>query len=96
MRTIVLVLSLLLGAGPAMAQTGSLPAKPAAPKAAPSPDKSGADNAMQECMRLWDKATHMTRQEWARTCKRIQTRLDSLKVDAVDTSKDARRKGKGG
>ena len=24
-----------------------------------------------ECMRDWDAATHMTKQEWARTCRRV-------------------------
>jgi hypothetical protein len=39
------------------------------------------DNAITDCMRMWDAGTHMTKQEWARTCKRVQSRLDSLKVD---------------
>jgi hypothetical protein len=34
-------------------------------------------------MRMWDAGTHMTKQGWARTCKRVQTRLDNLKVDAL-------------
>jgi hypothetical protein len=36
-----------------------------------------------DCMRMWDSGTHMTKQEWARTCKRVQTRLDNLKVDGL-------------
>lgn len=101
MRGFVMTL-LLLVALPANAQTGSLPsAAPASQKAAPAPAKSAADNAVQECMRLWDKATHMTKQEWSRTCKRIQTRLDNLKVDnlkidKLDATKSARKKGGGG
>jgi hypothetical protein len=37
-------------------------------------------------MGLWDKGTHMTKAEWLTTCKRIQGRLDNLKVDSVAVS----------
>ena len=26
---------------------------------------------LAQCLRDWDAATHMTRQEWARTCRRV-------------------------
>jgi hypothetical protein len=26
---------------------------------------------LTQCLRDWDAATHMTRQEWARTCRRV-------------------------
>jgi hypothetical protein len=47
------------------------------------------DSAVADCMRMWDSETHMTQQEWGRTCKRVQTRLDNLNVDALmpETSK---------
>jgi len=50
------------------------------------------DSAVTDCMGMWDSGTHMTRQEWARTCRRVQTRLDNLKVDAVmpETSRRVR------
>jgi hypothetical protein len=32
--------------------------------------KSEADS-LQQCLNDWDKATHMTRAEWARTCRRV-------------------------
>lgn len=41
------------------------------------------DNAVIDCMQMWDSGTHMTKQQWSRTCKRVQTRLDNLKVDAI-------------
>lgn len=41
------------------------------------------DSAVADCMQMWDKGTHMTKQEWLRTCKRIETRLDNLNIDAV-------------
>jgi len=34
-------------------------------------------------MQMWDSGTHMTKQEWLRSCKRVQTRLDSLDVEAI-------------
>ena len=41
-------------------------------EAAPKPvaAKSDADG-LEQCLRDWDAATHMTRQEWARTCRRV-------------------------
>ena len=41
------------------------------------------DRDVADCMRMWDSGTHMTKQEWAHTCKRVQTRLDNLKVDGL-------------
>ena len=41
------------------------------------------DNAVADCMQMWDSGTHMTKQEWARTCERVQSRLDNLKVDGL-------------
>jgi hypothetical protein len=51
-------------------------AKPdAAAKAdAAKPDAKKADSSadyLAQCLRDWDAATHMTRQEWARTCRRV-------------------------
>ena len=34
-------------------------------------------------MQMWDSGAHMTKQEWSRTCKRVQTRLDNLNLDAI-------------
>jgi hypothetical protein len=41
------------------------------------------DSAIADCMQMWDFGTHMTKQAWLRTCKRVETRLDTLNVDAV-------------
>ena len=41
------------------------------------------DNAVADCMETWDSGTHMTKREWGRTCKRVQSRLDNLKVDGL-------------
>ena len=43
-------------------------AKPAAAKTA---EAKPATDGLEQCLRDWDAATHMTRQEWARTCRRV-------------------------
>jgi hypothetical protein len=81
-----------LGSGvcaPHAQETGSLPSAPAqaATSGSPTPtrsapsSKSGVEAAIADCMKLWDKGTHMSKQEWARTCRRIQTRLDNLRIE---------------
>lgn len=88
MRILVILASVALVAagGPAPAQTGSVPQTPPGRNTSspPKPQPSGAADAMADCMRLWDKGTHMTKAQWASTCKRIQTRLDNLKIENLD------------
>jgi hypothetical protein len=36
------------------------------------------EKAIADCERIWDRGTHMTKQEWSRTCRRVQTRLQGL------------------
>ena len=43
-------------------------------------------DAKAECIKMWDAGTHMSKQEWASTCARIQTRLENLKVENLDVS----------
>ncbi len=38
------------------------------------------DAAVGNCMKLWDSATHMTKQQWRRTCHRVQDRLRQLSL----------------
>lgn len=41
-------------------------------EAAPKPAVAKRDaDGLEQCLRDWDAATHMTRQEWARTCRRV-------------------------
>jgi hypothetical protein len=52
--------------------------------------KNALNDGLADCMQLWDAGTHMTKQQWARTCKRVQSRIEnlraeSLKVDSLDT-----------
>ena len=56
----------------------------------PSPATGGAGGSTKtgknpgletvtDCMKLWDAGTHMSKADWARTCRRVQGRLDDLK-----------------
>lgn len=51
------------------------PAKPAA-----ASEDAIREQAIGDCERIWDRGTHMTKQEWSRTCRRVQTRLQRLDV----------------
>jgi hypothetical protein len=97
MRVVIVTsLSLVLNAGGALAQAGTPPsnvspppstAAPANPKSPAADDKTAKARAKEniaDCMRLWDAATHMTKQQWARTCERIQTRLENLSIESLE------------
>jgi hypothetical protein len=103
-------LSLVLGAGVVLAQAAPPPAAPTPvpPKAAaptspkspatapPTPTaKARAKENIAECVRLWDAATHMTKQQWLSTCERIQTRLENLRIENMDFMGTSLRKKKG-
>ena len=53
------------------------------PSSRPQSRQNAYDSAVADCMQMWDSGTHMTKQEWSRTCKRVQARLDNLNVDAI-------------
>ncbi|MBO0766937.1 MAG: hypothetical protein J2P50_20420 [Hyphomicrobiaceae bacterium] len=38
---------------------------------APKPESSA--DYLAQCLKDWDAATHMTRAQWARTCRRVAT-----------------------
>ena len=42
--------------------------------------KNAANEEHNDCMRLWDQGTHMTKQEWSRTCRRVQGRLNQVQI----------------
>ena len=48
------------------------------------------DRDVADCMQMWDSGTHMTKQQWASTCKRVQTRLDDLNIDMTMPKTKAR------
>jgi hypothetical protein len=90
MRFLIVVasLALLAGGSPAPAQTDtqskSAPGASTSSISTPAQATASPNSAMADCMHLWDKGTHMTKEQWARTCKRIQTRLDNLKIENLD------------
>ena len=49
----------------------------------PGPAQNLHDRAVAACNEMWDAGTHMTKQQWSNTCKRIQTRLDNLGIEAT-------------
>ena len=83
------VMTFSLGAGASLAQTGTA-AQPAAailpirhPPSLPQSRQEKHASDVADCMQMWDTGTHMTKREWAATCKRVQTRLENIKVDAT-------------
>ena len=53
--------------------------------------KNAAQQGIADCVRLWDKGTHMTRGEWLTTCRRVQGRLDNLKIDPIEPKTASKR-----
>jgi hypothetical protein len=50
---------------------------PVTPSPAPSTG-GGGGNTVEDCMRLWDKATHMSKSEWRASCARSLHRFDAV------------------
>jgi hypothetical protein len=88
---VVVMLSLGLGAGSVLAQGASPPATVAEVKSV----KARAKENIAECVRMWDAGTHMSKQQWARTCERIQSRLESLSIENLEPMGTALRKKRG-
>ena len=57
---------------------------------APQSRQKVHDRDVADCMQMWDSGTHMTKQQWASTCKRVQTRLDDLNIEATMPKTKAR------
>ena len=76
---IIFALVMGLGTGASLAQTS-----------AGSTQSSPAADPIVDCIKLWDRTTHMTKQEWATACRRAQVRRDSLNID--ETLSSSRRK----
>jgi hypothetical protein len=70
-------LVLAVTAGFAMAQAAS-PRQPAvklsAKEEALARDKAH-EAAVTDCEEMWDRGTHMSKQDWSRTCRRVQDRF---------------------
>jgi hypothetical protein len=90
MRMLITVVSFSLGASTSFAQAaaGSPPPPAASAPHGSTPPSTNADpmsrdTAFARCLHMWDSGTHMTKQEWWRTCERVQARFDNL--DATTT-----------
>ena len=71
--TALMLCSLVLAHDAAVAQPSSGEPQPSAVSA-----QQKHDAAVGNCMKLWDGATHMTKQQWRRACDRVQDRLRKL------------------
>jgi hypothetical protein len=86
MRTLFLVgaVCLVAACGVASAQSNkreATPAPPAAPEAQLSPAEIRERGAqyLADCVKDWDKGTHMSKKDWTRTCQRVvQRRMDFM------------------
>jgi hypothetical protein len=77
MRLLIIALFLLTTGGERV--FGEV-AAPVRATAGPSPASQEATHrsAVESCVQMWDRGTHMTKQQWMRTCKRVQNRLQQL------------------
>jgi hypothetical protein len=73
---VCLVVGLAMAAQSEMAWAGSAAAE-RVPELTPD-QKRARELAVASCESMWDRGTHMTKQDWARTCRRVQNRLQSL------------------
>jgi len=85
MRSLIII-ALLLGpsanralaeAAPAFSMASSAPVQG---RETVSARESAFKAAVADCERMWDRGTRMTKQEWSRTCRRVQDRLEQLQV----------------
>ena len=73
MRVIILLLVMRLAAEPAQSQV--LPA----PRGERASDSTLRDaKELTDCENRWEAATHMTKKQWSRTCRRVLDRLRLL------------------
>jgi hypothetical protein len=53
---------------------------PPNPRETRAAEKAAYEAAVADCIRIWDSGTHMTKQQWARTCRRVQDRIQQLQL----------------
>jgi hypothetical protein len=87
---LTLILAFATSTAALATETSSITPAPPQPPA----KKFVETDALADCLKLWDAGTHMTKQEWARTCKRVQTRLDSVKAENIQPDKGSRTKAR--
>jgi hypothetical protein len=72
----IATLLLIIGGGHVFAEV-AVPARATA-SSAPASQEATHQSAVANCVQMWDRGTHMTKQQWLRTCKRVQNRLQQL------------------
>jgi hypothetical protein len=83
MRTIFLVLAFGLSTSVVLAEVAPTPMTKSrigilSADEALIAKRAEEDRSMADCERHWDAGTHMTRQVWAQTCRRVQERFRQL------------------
>ena len=63
----------------AKAEAGKADAAKKTDRAA-KPEAERRRDELAQCLRDWDRATHMTRQEWNRTCRRVVSARSKLGI----------------
>jgi hypothetical protein len=66
--------------------SGARPQPGGANSSAQSPrtGKNPINERYADCVKLWDNQTHMSKADWSKTCRRIENRLQNLKVENMD------------
>lgn len=81
MRSLIFA-ALLLGPGGNYVQAEvAVPPRAPAGSQLPAPKatlKRENEQGITNCVQMWDRGTHMTKQQWLRTCQRVQDRLQNL------------------
>lgn len=83
MRAILLILAFGLGTSAALAQVASPPVAQSRngvliADEAQAAKKAEEDESLSQCEAHWDAGTHMTRQVWRQTCRRVQERFRQI------------------
>jgi hypothetical protein len=79
---IVLVATLTLAAGTAYAQVNPSASEGTTQGQAVqgAKESQAVRVARADCMRLWEPATHMSKEDWARSCRRVEGRLQEIEA----------------
>lgn len=60
----------------AQSQKGTTPSPDKTAKSRETPaGKSAVNDSLASCLAMWERGTHMSKQEWARACRRVDDRL---------------------
>jgi hypothetical protein len=46
--------------------------------------KNPSNERYADCVKLWDRETHMSKADWSRTCRRIENRLQNVQLENLD------------